>query len=211
MQSTPSLTAFVAGATGYTGREVVRVLADRGARVVAHVRPDSTSLESRRRRFTEIGAEVDETPWDEAAMTATLERLAPGVIFGLLGTTRARAARAARAGGDPAAESYERVDYGLTMQLVRSAVAARAPARFVYLSSLGVPDRPSGNAYLDVRRRVEAAIRASGLRFTLARPSFITGEDRDEARTADVVEVQLYFDAKVVAANAAYLWLAAVA
>jgi len=34
---------------------------------------------------------------------------------------------------------------------------------------------------------------------------------RDESRTADVVEVQLYYDAKVVASNAAYLWTSAVA
>ena len=35
--------AFVAGATGYTGREVVRLLAERGVRTLAHVRPDSSS------------------------------------------------------------------------------------------------------------------------------------------------------------------------
>jgi hypothetical protein len=40
---------------------------------------------------------------------------------------------------------------------------------------------------------------------------FLVKRYRDEARTADIVEVQLYYDAKVVAANAAYLWLAAVA
>ena len=40
---------------------------------------------------------------------------------------------------------------------------------------------------------------------------FFVKRYRDEARTADIVEVQLYFDAKVVAANAAYLWLSAVA
>ena len=54
-----------------------------------------------------------------------------------------------------------------------------------------------------------------GYQFTLAFGSsnagFFVKRYRDEGRTSDVVEVQLYFDAKVVAANAAYLWLAAVA
>ncbi|MGA2631762.1 MAG: hypothetical protein ABSG54_16310 [Terriglobia bacterium] len=54
-----------------------------------------------------------------------------------------------------------------------------------------------------------------GYQFTLAfganNGGFFVKRYRDEARTADVVEVQLYFDAKVVAANAAYLWLSAVA
>ncbi|MCJ7503346.1 MAG: major capsid protein [Acidobacteriia bacterium] len=40
---------------------------------------------------------------------------------------------------------------------------------------------------------------------------FLVKRYRDESRTADIVEVQLYYDAKVVAANAAYLWLSAVA
>jgi hypothetical protein len=54
-----------------------------------------------------------------------------------------------------------------------------------------------------------------GYQFTMAfsgnSEGFIVKRYRDEARTSDVVEVQLYFDAKVVAASAAYLWLAAVA
>ena len=37
--------AFVAGATGFTGREVVRLLVERGVPAVAHVRPDSPRLE----------------------------------------------------------------------------------------------------------------------------------------------------------------------
>jgi len=40
---------------------------------------------------------------------------------------------------------------------------------------------------------------------------FLVKRYRDESRTADIVEVQLYYDAKVVAPNAAFLWLSAVA
>jgi hypothetical protein len=40
---------------------------------------------------------------------------------------------------------------------------------------------------------------------------FLVKRYRDESRTADIVETQLYYDAKVVAPSAAYLWLSAVA
>ena len=50
--------AFVAGATGYTGREVVRVLLERGVRTVAHVRPDSPHVDEWRSRFEAQGAAV---------------------------------------------------------------------------------------------------------------------------------------------------------
>jgi len=40
---------------------------------------------------------------------------------------------------------------------------------------------------------------------------FLVKRYRDESRSSDIVEVQLYYDAKVVAPNAAYLWLSAVA
>src|SRR5262245_55763625 len=49
--------AFVAGATGYTGNEVVSALRGRGIRTIAHVRPDSSSLERWRKSFEDIGAE----------------------------------------------------------------------------------------------------------------------------------------------------------
>jgi nucleoside-diphosphate-sugar epimerase len=171
-------TAFVAGATGYTGREVVRLLRERGVRAVAHVRPDSPRREEWARRFAGLGAEVDGTPWDRAALTARLAALRPDAVFALLGTTRARGREAARRG---AVETYETVDYGLTRLLLDAAVASGARPRFVYLSSAGVGDGTS-NAYLAVRARLERELRASGLPFTIARPAFVTGADREEPR-----------------------------
>src|SRR4029079_17325323 len=138
--SRPPATAFVAGATGYTGREVVRALRAQGARAIAHVRADSTRLDEWRARFAELGAEVDTTPWTAPAMTSTLEALRPGVIFAALGATKKRANQAASHGEDPEQESYEAVDYGLTSILLRAAVKAGHRPRFVYLSSMGVSD-----------------------------------------------------------------------
>lgn len=176
---------FVAGATGYTGRAVVRGCVREGAVTVAHVRPDSPRLPEWRRRFADEGAEVDTTPWDGSAMRATLERVRPTHIFALLGTTRARAAAAARRG---ATESYLSVDYGLTRLLVDAAVAAATITavrpRLVYLSAVGASEE-TRNSYLRVRGLAERALRESGLPYLVVRPSFITGRDRDESRRAE--------------------------
>lgn len=170
--------AFVAGATGYTGREVVRALVTRGVRTVAHVRPDSPRVDEWRQRFESEGAAVDTTPWEEGEMTRTLTTLQPTHVFALLGTTRARGKRAAAAG---TIESYETVDFGLTALLIRAAVASGSRPRFVYLSALGVREHAT-NAYLAARWRAESLLRASGLPYTIARPALITGPGRDDAR-----------------------------
>ncbi len=170
--------AFVAGATGYTGREVVRELVGRGVRTVAHIRPDSSRVDEWRARFEAGSAAVDTTPWSDAAMTNTLSALQPTHVFSLLGTTRARRRASASHGR---AESYESIDYGLTALLIRAAVASGSRPRFVYLSSIGVREH-STNPYLVARWRAESLLRASGLPYTIARPSFITGPGRDESR-----------------------------
>lgn len=176
-------TAFVAGATGLTGRFVVRELAARGVTTVAHVRPDSRALASWRERFEAMGASVDATAWEEAALTATLRAVAPTLVFGLLGTTRKRGKAAAREGRDAAAETYEAVDYGLTAMLRRAAEASGHRPRFVYLSSMSVTPETK-NAYLAARAKLERELREGSLPHTIVRPSFILG-DRDEGRPGE--------------------------
>ncbi len=181
--------AFVAGATGLTGRFVVRELVERGVATLAHVRPDSRSLASWRARFEAEGAAVDATPWEEGALTATLREQQVTMVFALLGTTRARGRAAAREGRDAAAESYEAVDYGLTAMLRRAAQASGHRPRFVYLSSMSV-EANTRNAYLAARARVERELREGALPFTIVRPSFIVGE-RDESRPGEKVGAAL--------------------
>ncbi len=184
------IAAFVAGATGFTGREVVRALASAGLEVTAHVRPDSDRLDEWRERFEKMGARVDTTAWNRDALAATMEKLRPDVVFALLGTVRARAKKARRAGRDPAAESYEAVDYGLTVTLLDALGQAGVRARFVYLSAAGV--KPSAvSPYYKARARAEAAIRESGLPYTIARPSFITGPGRDDKRTGERIGARI--------------------
>lgn len=173
--------AFVAGATGFTGREVVRLLVEKGVPTVAHIRPDSPRLEAWRGRFSGIGAEVDVTAWDKAAMRDTLLGIRPALVFALLGTTRARMKAAGRAGQDPASRSYEAVDYGLTALLIEAARETGLSPRFVYLSAAGVKEA-SRSAYYRARARAEALLRSSGLPYTIARPSIISGPGRDDSR-----------------------------
>jgi uncharacterized protein YbjT (DUF2867 family) len=183
----PTGPVFVAGATGYTGREVVRQCAERGLETYAHVRPDSANVDRWRREFEAAGAPVDQTAWELGAMKARLEALQPRWVFALLGTT---AKRGKRGSGSAVADTYEAVDYGLSILLLEAAVACGSRPRFVYLSALGAEGRPI-NAYMDVRKRVEAALRGSGLPYVIARPAFVTGSDREESRPAERIAARV--------------------
>jgi nucleoside-diphosphate-sugar epimerase len=177
MTDPPTTRAFVAGATGYTGRAVVEVLRARGIETIAHVRPDSSRLAEVRARFEGQGAQVDTTPWEAGAIAQTLERLRPTIVFALLGTTRARA----RSEGMAAQQAYARIDFGLTKWLIDGCAKIEPRPRFVYLSAVGVREDAT-NAYVAARARCEAALRDSDVPWTIARPSFITGSDREESR-----------------------------
>lgn len=173
--------AFVGGATGYTGRAVVSALLDRGVQTWAHVRPDSPKLDEWEHRFKSIGAHVDTTAWEDDALAARLKEIGPDAVFGCLGTTKKRVAREAARGEK---SSYRIVDYGLTVMLHAAAEACGTDPRFVYVSSAGA--KPGGDgSYLGARWAVEQRLIESQLPYTIARPSFITGRDRDEDRPAE--------------------------
>jgi uncharacterized protein YbjT (DUF2867 family) len=172
------VTAFVLGATGFVGREVVRQLCVRGGKTIAHVRPDSASLAAWRTRFEDLGAAVDTTPWDTAALTARLRVALPAQLYVLIGTTRSRAKADAVEGN-----IYEAIDLGLTQLAVAAARGSEHRPRIVYLSSVGA-DPAARSAYLAARGRAEAAVTGSGLPWVIARPSIITGE-RDDGRVGE--------------------------
>ena len=174
--------AFVAGATGLVGREVVRVLRLRGVDVHAHVRPDSSRLAHWRSVHTDLGATTDLTPWEAGAMAASMARIQPDAVFALLGTTQARKKKVARAGGDASANTYEAVDYGLTHLLLEAVATSCPEARFVYLSAIGA-GTPTGE-YMTVRARIERELREGAVPWTSIRPSFILGE-RDQERMGE--------------------------
>ena len=167
------MTAFVLGATGFVGREVVRQLCVRGTKTYAHVRPDSKQLADWRARFGELRAEVDTTAWDTAAMAARWRELKPDHVYVLIGTTRNKAKSDAVQGN-----IYEAVDLGLTRIAVEAARASEVKPRIVYLSSVGA-DATARSAYLKARGQAEDVVKGSGLPWVIARPSIITGERED--------------------------------
>ena len=173
--------AFVAGATGYTGREVVRELRAHGVPAVAHIRPDNPRLAEWEARFQAHYAVIDTTPWELHALREALVRWRPTHIFALLGTTRSRARSARKAGAN---DSYQTVDYGLTAMLLEALRLTGFQARFIYLSSIGVNENARAE-YMKVRWRMETELRASGVPHVIARPAFISGEDRDDFRLTE--------------------------
>lgn len=173
------MTAFVLGATGFVGREVVRQLCVRGGAPVAHVRPDSATLADWRARFAALGARVDSSPWQAGAFATALREAHATEVYILIGTTRAKA-KSDRVAGD----IYQAVDLGLTRIAVDAARQAGSP-RLVYLSSVGA-DPSARSAYLRARGQAEEVVRTSGLPWVIARPSLIVGE-RDELRLGEKV------------------------
>jgi len=174
--------AFVAGATGYTGREVVRQLVEQGIETIAHIRPNSPKRREWEEKFAQMGATVDVTPWGSAAMADSMSKHKPDLVFALLGTTKARGKQAEKKSAPP--ETYETVDFGLTVLLLDALVQVSLQPRFVYLSSLGVTSG-TRNAYLQARWKVESTLSKGNIPYTIARPGFITGPDRDEFRPAE--------------------------
>ncbi len=180
---TSSPTTWIAGATGYTGRSVVAHTCTTNRQVHAHLRPDSPHIDQHRHHFEqELGAHVEIIPWDPGALQEALARVRPTEVYALLGTTKARAKAAVKAGAKPA--DYAAIDVGLTLMLMRACLEAELRPRFVYLSALGA-SVDAGSAYMRARGQVEEALRASGLPYTIVRPSFISGPDREERRPGE--------------------------
>lgn len=173
--------AFIAGASGYVGRALVARLARSGTRVVAHVRPGSSTPAGVLSEFRMAGAEVDRTPWEAEPLARTLAAVAPTRVFVLVGTTRRRMAAARRRG---VRAGYAEVDRDLPLMLVGAAARAGIRPTVVYLSALGA-DPAARNPYLRARGEVERALVASPLPRVIVRPSFVTGPDRGESRPAE--------------------------
>ena len=171
------MTAFVLGATGFVGREVVRQLCVRATPVVAHVRPDSMRLQDWRKRFAKYGATIDTSQWNPTALAIGLDKAQPSELYILIGTTRDRARHDGVEGN-----IYEQIDYGLTKIAVEAACSMQGnKPRLVYLSGIGADVHARGD-YMKARGKAEDAVRNSGLPWAIARPAIITGNREEQRR-----------------------------
>ena len=148
----------VAGGTGFVGRHVVAALSAQGHHVVVLAR-GSHALEA--------GPGVELVCCDMAAGPPSLDALAGcAAIVNLVGIKR-----------EDGSQTFERVHVGATEHLLAAAHTVGIP-RFVHLSV--VASRPDArSAYHDTKWRVEELVRASGLAWTILRPSVIYGRGDD--------------------------------
>ena len=192
----PVTVALVVGATGYVGGAVVAEARARGLVVLAHARADSPRLARRRAEFERLGAEIVTTPWEGAAFRALIDARGVSIVFLCLGTTRRRMLSREASGARP---SYESVDSELSRLVIDAAASSAAPPRVVLVSTARANAR-SRWRYLAVRGRLEEHLTSSGVPWTIARPSFISGPDRDEFRPLERLGAQV--------ADWSLLWLA---
>ena len=174
------MTIFIAGATGYTGQALVKLLCEQNFPCVAHIRAESPSFEDKKEKLCNQGATVVTTAWKEDDLRAELQKQKPSHIFSLLGTTK-KGNKKERSFGRTA--SYSSVDRDLTLMLYRAASSLPSPPIFVYLSSFGA-DKANG-AYLTARYEVEQIVLAGVLPYFIVRPGFISGPDRNEFRAGE--------------------------
>ena len=163
-------TVLVAGATGYLGGHVCRALKQDGYRVKALTR-DLARLEP-------VRPFVDEVFVGQATDNATLEGLCDGVdvVFSSVGIH----------GKMPRKITVWDVDYGANMNILQRAQEAGV-GHFIFISVLNADVMRPHIQVAEARERVGDAMRASGMTWTLLRP---TGFFNDLAGFFDMIRRQ---------------------
>ena len=157
-------TVAVAGGAGFIGGAIARKLAEAAG---ARVRVLSRDPERARSRFKGRGVEfVRADVLDTASLRAALKGV-QAVID------------AVQFEGYPIEDprrglTFERIDYGGAISLLQAAQTAGTLTKFVYISGAGA-DENSAHPAFRAKGRAERAIRESGIRFTIFRPSLVYG------------------------------------
>ena len=149
---------FVTGGTGFVGKAVIHALQAHGFTVRCLVRPGS---EADLKGFEGI----ERVPGD-VLIPKGLEASMEGcdALIHLVGIIRERPGRGV---------TFERLHSVATANMVKAAEAAEVP-RFIHMSTLGT--RPDARSrYHQTKWEAEETVRASGLQWTVFRPSIIYG------------------------------------
>lgn len=159
--------AFVAGATGETGRRIVKQLVDRGIPVRALVRDPEKA-----RSILPIGVELVQGDVLERAKLS--DAIADSTVL--------FCATGAKPGFDPT-QPYK-VDFEGTKNLVDTA-KAKGIEHFVFVSSLCTSQffHPLNLFWLILvwKKQAEEYLQKSGLTYTIVRPGGLKNEDNDNA------------------------------
>lgn len=150
---------FIAGATGFTGRAIAHQdVSEHGVDVRLQVRPGSP-------RADKLASDprICEVSW---ADPEGLEQCMKGAnaVMQLIGTVRAQF---------DAQTNYETIDYQSTVQLLQAAKRSGVQ-HFILLSSMGA--QTGWGSYLSWKKKTEELVRASGIPFTIVRPSYLAGD-----------------------------------
>ena len=146
---------FITGATGYIGRRLVPLLAERGYPVRALIRPGSEG---------KLPPGCSQVPGNPLEKDTFVSAIAPCDTFiQLVGVAHPSPAKATE---------FRAID----LVSVRASVAAAAATgvrHFIYISV--AQPAPMMRAYIEVRCEGEALLRASGLDATILRPWYVLG------------------------------------
>jgi uncharacterized protein YbjT (DUF2867 family) len=148
-------TVLLTGGTGYIGRRLIPELVTRGHRVVAIVRAGSES---------KVPAGADVVVADVRSRDSIAPAVPPdSIVVHLVGTPHPSPSKAAE---------FEALDYVAARECIAAAKTGGA-RHFVYVSV--AHPAPIMHAYINVRMRVEAELRESGLPHTIIRPWYVLG------------------------------------
>jgi NADH dehydrogenase len=158
-------TILLTGPSGFVGSYTLPALIDAGHQVRALVRSDGAQQRILARLTPEQRGSVAFAPGD-----VTEPASLPAAIRGVDAVVHLVAIARDRNGG----RDLERVNTQGTIDLI-AAMRAEGVERLVHLGAMGVTDDPRLH-YARSKARAEAAVRSSGLRWTILRPSLMWGE-----------------------------------
>jgi len=157
-------TVLVSGASGFVGSHVVPELVSGGHRVVALVRDAKAGAAVNARLDADQRRAIELRTGDPVTGAGLAEALA-----GVDAVVHLVAIPRDRDGG----KSLMRVNLGGTKRML-DATRAAGVRRFVHLGGLGLADDPALH-FASSKSKAEAAVRASGLDWTILKPSLLWG------------------------------------
>lgn len=167
-RSNQSWTVAVTGATGFVGRYIVRELLARGygVRALLRDRAKGASVLPRPTPDDPSGASLEHV-FGDVLDRAALRDLCAGcsAVIHTIGIRREL----------PPTITFDRLHPRATRAVTEAALAAGAD-RFIHISALGTR-AGAASAYHRSKYESECCVRASGLRWTILRPSMIHGPD----------------------------------